>query len=96
MNLEAGKHRYDFPGDYLRAAAVWDKDPALNLDAICYPLTHLSPADMMKLHKEMHDGGKEFVAMPVYISVIHRELWLYPIPDRDCIAQIKYETVHIL
>lgn len=27
MDFKAGKYRYDFPGDYLRSAAVWDKDP---------------------------------------------------------------------
>ena len=96
MDIKAGQYRYAFDGDYLRSAAIWDKDPLRNPDAVCYSLTHLSPADMGKLHEKMREDGKEVAAMPIYISNINRELWLYPIPDQDRIAQVRYETIHTI
>lgn len=94
MKIEAGRFQYPFPGDRLERAYFWNEDPKTHPGEPAYPLLHLDPADMVQVHGEMEKSEKgKFTARPMYISVIEGALWLFPIPDKDLVARVRYSTI---
>lgn len=90
MKLEAEKFRYPFPGDRLEIAVFWDKDPEQNPGAMQYSLTQIDPRQIVNLHAD--EKAKLVSGYPVYVAVLCGELWVYPKPERDMIARVRYLT----
>ena len=94
MKLEAEKYRYPFPGDRLEVAAFWDKDPEQNPDAMQYPLTQIGSSEIVRLHAD--DKAKLVSGYPVYVAILCGELWVYPKPEKDMLARVRYSTTQEL